>query len=570
MVPLRDQPNGEQGVDDEVGGVAMQTVKEICTLQFLSADGPAAGGDRKFVVQHEENFTHRRPPEFDPRWPVPHTGKGPFAFESYHANVNGMGAGFGGTMRESQAASLGFCESQIAVLRRVGLGAGRRGAWDALAETGFLYTMDPNYLQQYGFTQLGGKGFTLDDGLRRHLETFERELRAAYGAAYRSLPKAQRAELARLRGAYPTTQRAWDVAQAMDDPGSVLELYRRATGAARQLWDTQLAAARAAGLRAPPEGFGRENGHGNNGNDESRVEYRSLQWNIKLLSGRLRAKAARCGGFHRVTDVLRGSIVCETAYQLRDALDFLHTHRAAHIAWVDNRLGSDDDDDDESEENEDEDDENSNAIISDGDDAAGRGPRSNGSSKKKKKKKKKRDFLGGYRDVLVLLCFDGHVCELQLHLKILHEQRKNGHEAYAFLRMLHGGRARSQQSRQKSSSELLIASPDAGGGDDEKKDSEKGGRNGYFTVTADSGALEYRGEFRNDKRNGQGVAIYGDGESYEGEWRDNKRHGEGTYRYRDGAVYVGGYVDDKKQGRGKATFASGNIYEGVSFSFMFT
>ena len=127
------------------------------------------------MVQHEENFTHRRPPEFDPRWPVPHTGKGPFAFESYHANVNGMGAGFGGTMRESQAASLGFCESQIAVLRRVGLGAGRRGAWDALAETGFLYTMDPNYLQQYGFTQLGGKGFTLDDGLRRHLETFERD-----------------------------------------------------------------------------------------------------------------------------------------------------------------------------------------------------------------------------------------------------------------------------------------------------------------------------------------------------------------------------------------------------------
>ena len=569
MVPLRDQPNGEQGVDDEVGGVAMQTVKEICTLQFLSADGPAAGGDRKFVVQHEENFTHRRPPEFDPRWPVPHTGKGPFAFESYHANVNGMGAGFGGTMRESQAASLGFCESQIAVLRRVGLGAGRRGAWDALAETGFLYTMDPNYLQQYGFTQLGGKGFTLDDGLRRHLETFERELRAAYGAAYRSLPKAQRAELARLRGAYPTTQRAWTWRRPWTTP-AVCSSSTAAPPAPRGSSGT-----RSSPRRAPP-GCAPRPRASEAKMDTEIMETTRAAWSIGRCSG---TSSCCRGGSARRQPAAAASTASRTCCAGPSSArrptssatpSTSSTHRAAHIAWVDNRLGSDDDDDDESEENEDEDDENSNAIISDGDDAAGRGPRSNGSSKKKKKKKKKRDFLGGYRDVLVLLCFDGHVCELQLHLKILHEQRKNGHEAYAFLRMLHGGRARSQQSRQKSSSELLIASPDAGGGDDEKKDSEKGGRNGYFTVTADSGALEYRGEFRNDKRNGQGVAIYGDGESYEGEWRDNKRHGEGTYRYRDGAVYVGGYVDDKKQGRGKATFASGNIYEGVSFSFMFT
>ena len=42
----------------------------------------------------------------------------------------------------------------------------------------------------------------------------------------------------------------------------------------------------------------------------------------------------------------------------------------------------------------------------------------------------------GYRDVLLLLTIDGHVCELQLHLRPLYEQDEDGHAAYAIARLL--------------------------------------------------------------------------------------------------------------------------------------
>ena len=44
------------------------------------------------------------------------------------------------------------------------------------------------------------------------------------------------------------------------------------------------------------------------------------------------------------------------------------------------------------------------------------------------------DDVHGYRDVLLLLSIDGHICELQLHLRALYDVKKNGHAAYAFAR----------------------------------------------------------------------------------------------------------------------------------------
>ena len=358
-----------------------------------------------------------------------------------------------------------------------------------------------------------------------------------------------------VRGAYPTTQR---VGRGADHgrPRQCARALPPRHRAARQLWDTQLAAARAAGLRAPPEGFGSE--MDTEIMETTRAaEYRSLQWSIKLLSGRLRAKAAAAARPPRHGRAAR-------VHRLRDGLPAarprLPPHNRAANAWVDNRLGSDDDDDDESEENEDEDDENSNTIISDGDDAAGRGPAAQQQEEEEEEKKQN----GGYRDVLVLL--DSMATSASCSCT----RKSCTSSARTATRRTPSADARAGQDNKAARSRRRAADREPRCAAATIEGWREGRRNGYFTVTADSGALEYRGEFRNDKRNGQGVAIYDDGESYEGEWRDNKRHGEGTYRYRDGAVYVGGYVDDKKQGRGKATFASGNIYEGVSFSFMFT
>ena len=64
---------------------------------------------------------------------------------------------------------------------------------------------------------------------------------------------------------------------------------------------------------------------------------------------------------------------------------------------------------------------------------------------------------------------------------------------------------------------------------------------GTYTF-ADGG--KYVGEYRDNKRNGQGTYTYGlstqwAGDKYVGEYRDNKRHGQGTYTFADGEKYVG-------------------------------
>jgi hypothetical protein len=38
---------------------------------------------------------------------------------------------------------------------------------------------------------------------------------------------------------------------------------------------------------------------------------------------------------------------------------------------------------------------------------------------------------------------------------------------------------------------------------------------------------KYNGEWKEDKKQGQGVCQYADGDKYEGGWEDNKRSGEG-------------------------------------------
>ena len=52
----------------------------------------------------------------DPEDPVPDTERGPYAWERYHANTAGLGAGFYGTVEESQEAYDRFqdaCEQRL-------------------------------------------------------------------------------------------------------------------------------------------------------------------------------------------------------------------------------------------------------------------------------------------------------------------------------------------------------------------------------------------------------------------------------------------------------------------------
>ena len=194
-----------------------------------------------------------------------------------HSNDHGPGQGFFGSLREKYAAEEAFEEGQAALLRVVGLGISGKGDWNALFESGAIYEIDPSYLRRYGFTQVGGGPFTLDEGLRPHLAMYVKRLAEDYENAYRCLPEAKKRFLRRVCEKHPSSDatitttsggdnkkklkrvsvvgaKKWALRQAMHDPRSILELYDKAVGDAGALWDIQIAVAKTVGIHAPHHG----------------------------------------------------------------------------------------------------------------------------------------------------------------------------------------------------------------------------------------------------------------------------------------------------------------------------
>ena len=66
----------------------------------------------------------------------------------------------------------------------------------------------------------------------------------------------------------------------------------------------------------------------------------------------------------------------------------------------------------------------------------------------------------------------------------------------------------------------------------------------------------------NDKANGKGRLIHGDGDVYEGDWVEDKAHGYGIYTHADGAQYKGEWKEDKQDGYGVESWPDQACYEG--------
>ena len=92
--------------------------------------------------------------------------------------------------------------------------------------------------------------------------------------------------------------------------------------------------------------------------------------------------------------------------------------------------------------------------------------------------------------------------------------------------------------------------------------------NCFGSLTLESGS-KYVGEWKDDKRHGQGTYTFGtgkwEGDKYVGEWKDDKKHGQGTYTFAGGTIergyYSNGeYVPDICEGMGltKGTEAFGS------------
>ena len=69
-----------------------------------------------------------------------------------------------------------------------------------------------------------------------------------------------------------------------------------------------------------------------------------------------------------------------------------------------------------------------------------------------------------------------------------------------------------------------------------------------------------------------GTFTYPDGNKYVGEWKNDKKHGQGTYAEADGSKYVGEWKDGIRYGQGTQTYADGRVAEGIfeNNNFLYT
>ena len=86
--------------------------------------------------------------------------------------------------------------------------------------------------------------------------------------------------------------------------------------------------------------------------------------------------------------------------------------------------------------------------------------------------------------------------------------------------------------------------------------------NGQGTLYASNGA-KFVGEFKDGKFNGQGTITLSNGNKYVGEFKDGKFNGQGTFTSASGNKYVGEWKDNKRNGQGTFTSASGEKYLGA-------
>lgn len=57
----------------------------------------------------------------------------------------------------------------------------------------------------------------------------------------------------------------------------------------------------------------------------------------------------------------------------------------------------------------------------------------------------------------------------------------------------------------------------------------------------------YEGEYKDDKKDGQGTFIWADNRKYIGGWKEGRQHGQGKYITATGKVQVGIWVEGKRK-----------------------
>ena len=72
----------------------------------------------------------------------------------------------------------------------------------------------------------------------------------------------------------------------------------------------------------------------------------------------------------------------------------------------------------------------------------------------------------------------------------------------------------------------------------------------------------YAGEFKNNKKHGQGTYTVANGDQYVGEFKDGTFNGQGSYSFANGSRYTGDFKDGKRSGQGVFSRADGSVIVG--------
>lgn len=79
---------------------------------------------------------------------------------------------------------------------------------------------------------------------------------------------------------------------------------------------------------------------------------------------------------------------------------------------------------------------------------------------------------------------------------------------------------------------------------------------------SNDGITLYKGEYKDGKFNGSGIAYWNDGTIYDGQWKNGLMNGTGLYILKNGARFNGEFINGVFEGKGTHVTQNGDIYTG--------
>ena len=73
----------------------------------------------------------------------------------------------------------------------------------------------------------------------------------------------------------------------------------------------------------------------------------------------------------------------------------------------------------------------------------------------------------------------------------------------------------------------------------------------------------YDGDWKDNRRHGEGIRRWPNGEENRGEWANGEINGKGTFKFQDGSNYEGDWEMGVREGKGMMRYHNGDVYEGT-------